>query len=92
MMVVNDSLRKAGIKKINIDLMYGLQRQMYRIHFNAGGSATYVKERIWSDDQEIETCPDGSIILTLTSQSEPELKSWVNSFGGDAKILEDTSN
>lgn len=59
----------------------------YRIRFNAGGAATYVKERIWSEGQEIEELSDGGIILSLVSQSEKELQSWVRSFGGDAMLL-----
>lgn len=59
----------------------------FRIRFNAGGAATYVKERIWSEGQEIEELSDGGIILTLVSQSEMELLSWVRSFGGDAMLL-----
>ena len=59
----------------------------YRVHFKTLRAASYVKERIWSEGQEIEELPDGGIILTLVSQSEMELKSWVRSFGEDAEIL-----
>lgn len=59
----------------------------YRVHFKTVGAATYVKERIWSEGQEIEELPDGGIILTLVSQSEMELQAWVRSFGEDAEIL-----
>lgn len=61
--------------------------RQYKIHFVAGGPANYVRERIWSDEQSIDEQLDGSIILSLTSQSEPELYSWVNSFGEGAKVL-----
>lgn len=60
----------------------------YRIRFSAS-AATYVRERIWSDGQEIEDLPDGGIILTLVSQSEKELQSWVRSFGEDDAMILD---
>lgn len=61
--------------------------RVFRIRFKKGGAANYVRERIWSDDQQIEEQPDGGIILTFTSQSEPEVVSWVNSFGGAACLI-----
>ena len=74
------------------DRIFGLpwhEPRAYRIRFRKGGAANYVRERIWSDDQQIEELPDGGIILSMTGQSEAELTSWVNSFGGEAQILPD---
>ncbi len=59
----------------------------FRIHFKAGKAADYVSERIWSDSQKIEKQDDGSVILQITTSSEPELMAWVRSFGEAAKLL-----
>lgn len=51
-------------------------------------AATYARERTWSNDQTIETCDDGSIILAFTATSPEEVLSWVLSFGESAELLE----
>lgn len=53
----------------------------FRIHFKAGKAAEYVAERIWSDTQKIIKQDDGSVILEITTSSEPELMAWIRSFG-----------
>ncbi len=53
----------------------------YEIVFKKGKAATYVKERIWADNQKIEQSADGTLKLILTTRSTPELESWVRSFG-----------
>jgi predicted DNA-binding transcriptional regulator YafY len=58
-----------------------------RIRFRAGKAAEYVRERVWSAEQSIEDLPDGGLILEMTSQSDEELKSFVRSFGADARLL-----
>lgn len=58
-----------------------------RIHV-AAQAADYVRDRIWSDDQIIEDRPDGSIVLTVATTSEKELKAWVWSFGDAAEVIE----
>ncbi|MCD6288484.1 MAG: WYL domain-containing transcriptional regulator [Candidatus Hydrogenedentes bacterium] len=50
--------------------------------------ATYVSERTWSKDQRIRHRKDGSITLTFTTTSEPEVISWILSFGPEAELLE----
>jgi len=50
-------------------------------------AADYVSERIWSPDQTIKKLSNGNIRITLTTTSEPELISWVLSFGKMAKLL-----
>lgn len=47
----------------------------------------YILERKWSNEQRFEGNADGSIQLTLTTTSEPELLSWVRSFGNKAQII-----
>lgn len=50
-----------------------------------GWAAKYVSERIWSPDQKIVQ-NNGKTVLTFSSSSEPELISWVLSFGGEARL------
>lgn len=49
-------------------------------------AATYVRERIWSDDQEIEDLEDGGVRLRFTAANETEALSWVLSFGARAVV------
>ena len=53
----------------------------------SGWAAKYVAERIWSPDQKIENKGRGKIRLYFTASSEPELLSWLLSFGDEAKLL-----
>jgi predicted DNA-binding transcriptional regulator YafY len=52
-----------------------------------GWSAAYVSERIWSPDQEIIKKGKNKIILKFTASSEPELISWLLSFGEEAVLM-----
>jgi len=61
--------------------------QKVTIEFS-GWAAGYVSERNWSTDQEIINKKDGNVILTFTTSSEPELITWILSFGNEAKVLE----
>ncbi|NDY73090.1 hypothetical protein DO021_15515 [Desulfobacter hydrogenophilus] len=54
----------------------------------SGWAADYVAERIWSPDQSITHTEDGKIVLMFTSSSEPEIISWVLSFGVEVKVLQ----
>ena len=49
-------------------------------------AATYVRERIWSEDQEIEDLEGGGIRLRFTADNETEALSWVLSFGARAEV------
>lgn len=49
--------------------------------------ATYVAERQWSTDQQIQDHEDGAITLTLTARSPDEVCSWVLGFGTQAELL-----
>ncbi len=53
----------------------------------SGWSARYVSERVWSPDQKIVKKGKGKIELTFSASSEPELISWLLSFGGEARLL-----
>jgi predicted DNA-binding transcriptional regulator YafY len=50
-------------------------------------SARYVAERIWSPDQKITKKGKDKIQLTFSASSEPEIISWLLSFGEEAKLL-----
>ncbi|MBW7862959.1 MAG: WYL domain-containing protein [Candidatus Hydrogenedens sp.] len=50
--------------------------------------ATYVSERTWSRGQFVRKRRDGGVVLTFTSTSRPEVKSWVLGFGREAELLE----
>jgi predicted DNA-binding transcriptional regulator YafY len=58
-----------------------------RIHFceEFGG---YIRERSWSEGQEITDLPDGGVELRFTAADEDELMGWVFSFGNGAELLE----
>ena len=51
-------------------------------------ASDYICERHWSSGQKIEAFPDGSIILTITAQSDMEVIKWVLSYGKEATLLE----
>ncbi|MBD5538675.1 MAG: WYL domain-containing protein [Desulfovibrio sp.] len=59
----------------------------FRIRFTPGKVADYVRERTWADAQRLEETPDGGLILTITTRSQPELAAWVRSFGDAAELL-----
>ena len=70
--------------------MFGLPwhpPRTFNILFKKGKASDYVKERIWANHQKIINNTDGSIILQITTTSEPELFAWVRSFGSEAKLL-----
>ncbi|MFH0809078.1 MAG: WYL domain-containing transcriptional regulator [Pseudomonadota bacterium] len=54
----------------------------------SGWAARYVAERTWSPDQQITDLGEGKIRLTFSAASEPEVMSWVLSFGEEARVLE----
>ncbi|MBQ7584631.1 MAG: WYL domain-containing protein [Desulfovibrionaceae bacterium] len=59
----------------------------FKIRFAKGRASDYVKERIWADQQSFSEEEDGSLLLTIVTRSEPELLSWVRSFGDQAELL-----
>ncbi len=52
-----------------------------------GWAARYVSERTWSKDQIIRRKKGGGIELSLTTTSQPEVISWLLSFGPEAKLV-----
>nr|WP_319581619.1 WYL domain-containing protein [uncultured Pseudodesulfovibrio sp.] len=51
-------------------------------------TASYIKERQWSDDQSIREFKNGNLVLEFNAQSMPEVVSWILSFGAHAKVME----
>lgn len=49
--------------------------------------ACYVAERVWSAEQETRRHRDGSLTLTFTAQSRPEVVSWLLGFGDKVRVL-----
>jgi predicted DNA-binding transcriptional regulator YafY len=50
--------------------------------------ASYIRERIWSEGQEITDLPDGRIELRFMAADEDQLIGWVLSFGNGAELKE----
>jgi len=53
----------------------------------SGYAATYVTERTWSPDQKITKHRSGGIRIIFSASSEPEVVSWILSFGDKAKLI-----
>lgn len=74
---------------------YGLpwhEPRTYVIHFKAGKTAEWVQERVWSKNQVMRTLDNGDLELQLTTTAEPELLSWVRSFGSEAELVKQTDS
>lgn len=52
-----------------------------------GYAAAFAMERRLSPDQKARKNKDGDIVLAFTASSEPEVVSWVLSFGDEVKVL-----
>lgn len=57
-----------------------------RIRF-APEHVPFVSERLWHPAQEIETLPDGAVVLSFTATHLYEIKRWVLSWGRGVKVL-----
>ena len=72
------------------DRFYGLpwhEPRTFVIHFKAGKSADYVRERIWTKNQRLRDLANGDLELELTTTAESELLAWVRSFGSEAQLI-----
>jgi len=49
--------------------------------------ARYVTEHRWHHSQQVESHPDGSVIVRLQLTDLTEVKSWIMSFGSSAEAL-----
>jgi predicted DNA-binding transcriptional regulator YafY len=75
-----DDFRQTAFKMI-----WG-EPQEVKIRFSPS-QAPYIRERTWHPSQQIETEPDGSIILTLKIADLDEVKRWLIGFGAEAEAL-----
>ncbi|MDR0466155.1 MAG: WYL domain-containing transcriptional regulator [Deltaproteobacteria bacterium] len=57
------------------------------VRFAPGAASVYVRERIWSRDQKMESDEAGRLVLRFTARNMHELRSWVLSFGPQAEAL-----
>jgi len=65
-----------------------IKEEDFKVEMEFTGYATeYVAERIWSPDQKLIKKKDGTAKLKFSASSEPELISWVLSFGDEAKVV-----
>jgi predicted DNA-binding transcriptional regulator YafY len=48
----------------------------------------FIRDRIWSDGQEIIDLPDGGVELRFMVADENEFLGWVISFGNGAELIE----
>ncbi len=55
-----------------------------------GWAAVFVEERVWSNDQII-TRDGEKVRIKFTASSEPEILSWILSFGDEARLLKPDS-
>lgn len=61
----------------------------YHCHLRFTGiAARIVKERTWSDDQEMEELPNGEVDLQLELTSLRDFTPWVLSWGDEVRVLE----
>ncbi len=81
--------RKHGFKESDTSKKFGiLQTEPIKAKIQFRGYAIpYVKDRIYSDDQQFTDLEDGTTILSLTASNQYELISFVQSFGSSATLL-----
>jgi predicted DNA-binding transcriptional regulator YafY len=71
-------------------VMIGGDAQEVEIRFSKQ-QAPYVRERTWHPSQNIETKPNGSVILRLRVADLGEVKRWLIGFGADALVIKPSS-
>jgi len=74
-----------GFKQTAFNMIWG-EPQEVKIRFSPS-QAPYIRERTWHPSQQIETCDDGSMILTLKVADLWEVKRWLIGFGAEASVL-----
>jgi len=50
-------------------------------------AAPYVRERTWHPSQEIESAPDGGLVLNLCIAEPREMLPWIRSWGAQVEVL-----
>jgi predicted DNA-binding transcriptional regulator YafY len=57
----------------------------------AKDAATYVRERVWHESQELEEGPGDSLTLRMTVHPGPELKAWIKGYLPDVRVVKPAS-
>jgi predicted DNA-binding transcriptional regulator YafY len=74
-------------KKAELFGFMDLEKIRVKVKFDKE-TAAYIREREWSDDQEIQEFKNGNLVLQFTARSMPEVVSWVLGFGAHAMVME----
>jgi predicted DNA-binding transcriptional regulator YafY len=65
-----------------------IKEESFRVRLELTGyAAVYAGERRFSPDQTIQKKKDGTAVLCFRASSQPEVISWVLSFGEEVKVL-----
>ena len=64
----------------------GVTSQEVRIEFDAF-AAPYIQERVWHESQKLKSLRAGGLVLTMKISRLVQVKSWVLSWGGHAKVM-----
>ena len=67
--------------------VYQGKPQKIRIWFSPK-VAGYIQEQTWHENQKMESLDDGAIIFELEVAGIEEIKHWIMSWGGNARVLE----
>jgi predicted DNA-binding transcriptional regulator YafY len=54
-------------------------------------AATYVRERVWHESQELVEGPGGSVTLRMSVAPGPELKAWLKGYLPHVRVVEPTA-
>lgn len=57
----------------------------------SGGAAPFIREREWQREQEVVELPGGGVRLRFATGSLVEVRRWILSWGGAAKVIEPES-
>jgi predicted DNA-binding transcriptional regulator YafY len=72
-------------KRTAFSMVWG-DPQEVKIKFSSW-QAGFIRERTWHPSQQIETCDDGGVILTLHVADLGEVKRWLIGFGAEAVVI-----
>ena len=65
-----------------------IKQETFKVRLELTGyAAAFAQERRLSPDQKIRKDKEGTLILSFTASSEPEVISWILSHGDEAKVL-----
>ncbi|PYR45665.1 MAG: hypothetical protein DMF89_24430 [Acidobacteria bacterium] len=53
----------------------------------ASAVASFVRERIWHESQQLKDLPDGSVLMTLHVSDDYALRQWILGFGRSVRVL-----